>query len=61
MNWMFSRNDGPPLLRFGRHSDDRRQYREDLPRERIVEHEAGGDEVRLRAPRTDFELHYGTA
>jgi hypothetical protein len=29
----------------------------DLPRERIFEHEACGDEVRLRASRADFELH----
>ena len=58
MNCMFSRNDGPPC---SDHSDDRWQDREDLPRKRIVEYEAGGDEARLRALRTEFELHDGAA
>ena len=51
----------PPLLRFGRHSDDWRQHCQDLPREWVVEHEASGDEVRLRTHRTEFELHDGRA
>src|SRR5882672_2832991 len=50
-----------PLLHFGPHSDDRPQHGEDLPRERIVEHESAGDEVRLRTLRADFELHDDTA
>jgi NAD(P)-dependent dehydrogenase (short-subunit alcohol dehydrogenase family) len=51
-----------PLLHFGPHSDDRRQHGEDLPRQRIVEQEGAGDEVRLRTLRADFELFpQGTA